>query len=231
MGTESFWIPAAIAAVGGGAEYVNQRNANNRQQDATVKGIQDQARIQSEAAGKASALTRQIAASNPNKIAGTATGAYVDQLRRNASAPGSSAIAPSVIGSSRYKSGVDQSAQNVANFGNTNASEMGNIDAAVRQRQNEGLAMQDLGTDLNGLGAKSYTTNFVDQLRQQQAGTANPWVSLFAGMLKNYGLSAAGGAASKGSSLFGGAGKAASSAGGGALDAGSGLLKTAGSLA
>ena len=56
---------------------------------------------------------------------------------------------------------------------------MANADAAVRQRQNEGLAMQTLGTNLNTIGAESYTKNFVDQLRAQTAGQQSPWVSLF----------------------------------------------------
>jgi hypothetical protein len=60
---------------------------------------------------------------------------------------------------------------------------MGNIDAATRLRQNEGLGMSTLGTGLNTLGAQSYATNFINQLRSQTGGQADPWVSLFSGML------------------------------------------------
>ena len=61
---------------------------------------------------------------------------------------------------------------------------MGQLDAAVRQRQNEGLSMEDLQTKLNTLGQKSWGQNFVDQLRAQVAGQANPWVNLLGGMLQ-----------------------------------------------
>jgi hypothetical protein len=50
--------------------------------------------------------------------------------------------------------------------------------------------MQTLGTNLNTIGAQSYSQNFVDQLRAAAAGQASPWVSLFTGLLgagaKNY---------------------------------------------
>lgn len=83
------------------------------------------------------------------------------------------------------------------------AGEMGAIDAAVRQRQNEGLAQQTLGTNLNTLGAQSYTKNFVDQLRAKASGQANPWVGLLGQLATNYGMSAAGSALGNGASAGG----------------------------
>ena len=38
--------------------------------------------------------------------------------------------------------------------------------------------MQTAGTNLNLLGAQSYTQNFVDQLKANAAGQQNPWLSL-----------------------------------------------------
>lgn len=106
----------------------------------------------------------------------------MSQLRKNAagaSQPGaSSALAPAAGASSRYGADVGKSQAAVSGFGNDMAGEMGQIDAAVRQRQNEGLAQQTLGTDLNTLGAQSYTKNFVDQLRAQAAGVPSAWGTL-----------------------------------------------------
>lgn len=158
--------------------------------------------------GKANAqvkgLTDQIARNGPSQIQGKATGDYIDALRKNAAgstqggqtgapttygAP-TSALAPAVGANPRYAADLATSQKQVSDYGNTYANEMGSIDAAVRQRQNEGLGMQTLGTNLNTLGAQSYTKNFVDQLKSQAAGQANPWVSLFSGLLgagaKNY---------------------------------------------
>jgi hypothetical protein len=207
MGTEEFWVPALLAATSAGAQYVNQSQANSRQQSDEVQAIQNQQALRSKANGAVNALTSQVAKDSPNAIAGQATGDYVNELRKNAAGStqgGSttsgtqtfgqpvSALPPnSVAGAnSRYGSDLATGQQQVQQFGNTYAGEMGQIDAATRQRQNEGLAANTLGTNLNTLALQSYGQNFADQLRARAAGQANPWVSLFSGMLgagaKNY---------------------------------------------
>jgi hypothetical protein len=205
LGTEEFWVPAVLAAVSAGAQYVNTSNAASRANNAETQSIDDQAHIRANANGAVKQLTNQIGTNSPNALKDQAETAFVNTLRSNAAgsaqggntAPGStnfgssiSALTPSTVGSSRYKSGTANSQQQVEQFGNTNADEMATVDAAVRQRQGEGLAQQTLGTGLNTLGAESYTQNFVDQLRAQSAGQSSPWVSLFsnvAGNLANYG--------------------------------------------
>jgi hypothetical protein len=89
------------------------------------------------------------------------------------------------VGSSQYKADSAKSQQEVQQYGNAQASEMGDLDAAVRQRQNEGLDMQTLNTNLNTLGAQSYSQNFVDQLRAQTQGQTAPWAGLVSGLLGN----------------------------------------------
>ena len=197
MGTEEFWVPAALALASSGAEYANQSSANKRQQAGETQSIIDQQNLEGKANAQVKALTDQIARNSPNQIQGKATGDYVAALRKSAAggtpttygAP-TSALAPAVGADPRYAADLASSQKQVSDYGNTYAGEMGQIDAAVRQRQNEGLGMQTLGTNLNTLGAQSYTQNFVDQLKAQAAGQANPWVSLFSGMLgagaKNY---------------------------------------------
>lgn len=203
MGTEEFWVPAVIAAVGGGAEAINQKNANNRAQTTETQNILDQQKLEGQASAGARALTSQIAQDNPAQIQGKATGDYVAQLRKNAAGSGSgtgnaknqfgmptSSLAPAAGANPRYASAVSDSQGQVGSYGGTLADEMGGIDAAVRQRQNEGLGMSTYATGLQGLNQQSFGTNFVNQLRTQAAGQANPWVSLFSGMAaaggKNY---------------------------------------------
>jgi hypothetical protein len=198
MGTEEFWVPVALAALSGGAQYANQSKANSRQNAAETQNIIDQQQLQSQANSQVNALTKQIQQNSPAQIAGQATGDYVSQLRKNAAGStqggsttggpttygaSTSALAPNVIGSSRYQADKGTSQQQVEDYGNQYASEMGNLDAAVRQRQNEGLSMNTLATNLNTLNQQSWGKNFVNQLRAQAAGNANPWVSLFAGAL------------------------------------------------
>src|SRR5882724_4198569 len=112
MGTEEFWIPAVLAAVGTGANAINTKNANNRADTAQAQSIMDQQAIQQKAGAATKQTVDAIQNSSPQKIADTATGAYVAQLRKNAAAPGSagSALAPAVGGSSRYKNDVTTAA-------------------------------------------------------------------------------------------------------------------------
>ena len=194
VGTEEFWVPAALSAISAGGQYVNQQNALNRQNTAETQAINNQQQIRGQANNQVKQLTDQIAKNTPEQLQGKATGDFIKQLRQNVgSSPQSSgptsALAPVVGGSSRYNAGVAQSGQDVQNYGNTNASELAAIDSAVRQRQNEGLGMQTLGTNLNTLGAESYMKNFVDQLRAQASGQTSPWVSLFSNLAGNAGKS------------------------------------------
>lgn len=200
MGTEAFWIPAAIAALGTGAQAVNQSNANQRASNSEAQSIANQQQYRQQANDQVKNLTQQIATNNPQQIANKETSDFVNTLRRNAAGsatPGAasstsdsnfgapvSALPPAAGASSRYKSDAASSQKETQQYGQDYATEIGNIDAAVRQRQNEGLALNTLGTNLNTLGAESYTKNFVDQLRSQAAGQANPWVGLFSGMLQ-----------------------------------------------
>lgn len=201
MGTEEFWVPAVLAAVSAGGQYINQSNANKRQQNAEVQSITDQQKLRDQANSQVKALTSQVASNNPNQLASQAEGSYINQLRKNAAGStqgGSTSDSPTTFGAStsalppvagadpRYAAGLKQSQADVQNYGTTYAKEMAGIDSAIRQRQNEGLGMQTLGTNLNTLGATSYTQNFVDQLRAQAGGTQNPWATLGSNIVGNY---------------------------------------------
>lgn len=199
MGTEEFWVPAVLAAASAGSQYVNQTNATSRQNDAETQAIDNQMQLRNQANSQVKNLTSQIAKDSPSQIAAKSTGDYVAALRKNAAGStqggsttggtqtfgqSSSALPPnSVAGAnSRYGRDLASGQQEVENFGNTYADEMGQIDAAQRQRQNEGLAMQTESGKLNTLGLQSYGQNFVDQLRSQAAGQSSPWISLFSNL-------------------------------------------------
>jgi len=201
MGTEEFWIPAAIAALGTGVQAVNTSQARSRENAGEVQNILDQQKLQSKANSQVKQLTQKIGQNTPDQLAKQATGAYVDVLRKNAAgtqkggpssvdnlfgAPTSS-LSPTSAGSSRYKAGTAASQNEVGDYGNTLATEMGNIDAATRQRQNEALDMGGLSTNLNLLGAESYTKNFSDRLAASAAGQTSPWASLLGSVLQNSG--------------------------------------------
>lgn len=190
----AFLVPAALSALSAGGQYINQRNASNRADTAEVQSIADQQAARAQANAGIHQLTNQIATDNPNTLAAKATGDYVSQLRQNAAGAagqgadttggtqtfGQSTSSLPVVagGSSRYNADTAASQKQVQDYGDEYANEMGQIDAASRMRQNEGLAMQTEAGNLNGLNLQSYGQNFVDQLRAQTAGQQNPWLSL-----------------------------------------------------
>ena len=198
-GTEEFWVPAVLAAVSAGGQAVNQSNANKRGQNAQVQAIDNQQQLREQANSQVKNLTQQISQNSPNALANKETSDFVSTLRKNeagSATPGASSntpdtnfgapvsALPSAAGaSSRYKTGTANAQQQVQQYGQDNAQQMSAIDSAVRQRQNEGLAMQTLGTNLNTIGAKSYGQGWVDQLRAATAGQASPWASMFSTML------------------------------------------------
>jgi hypothetical protein len=187
-----------MTAVSTGASYINQSNANNRQQAANVQAIDNQNQLREQANSQVKQQTQNIAASSPQQLANKETGDFVNTLRQNAAgsaaggATGNSptnfgapvtALGPTPGASSRFKSGSAAAQEQTQQYGQTNAEEMGAVDAAVRQRQNEGLQMQTLGTKLNQLSAQSQIRGFVDKLRANAAGQQNPYVSLFSNVL------------------------------------------------
>jgi hypothetical protein len=210
-GTEEFWVPAVIAAVGAAGQGVNQMNANKRGQNAQVQAMDNQDQFREQANSQVKNLTQQIATNSPQAIANKETGDFVQNLRKNeagSAAPGAtsntpdtnfgqpvSALAPATGASSRYKTSTANAQTQTQEYGNDNAEQMSAIDSAVRQRQNEGLALNTLGTNLNVLGARSASQGWVDQLRARAAGTTSPWADMFSSMLqKGAGAYAANGA-------------------------------------
>src|SRR5580658_8593208 len=126
----AFLIPAAISAIGTGAQAYNQNRANSAQDAAETQGIINQQSLQEKAASGVNALTKQIATDTPSQIASKATGEYVQQLRKNAGAVANgqggstSSLAPAIGANSRYNTGVAASNAAVQDYGDTNAQEM-----------------------------------------------------------------------------------------------------------
>lgn len=202
-----------------------------------MSNIGQQQQLESKAANEATQLTQQIAKNNPQQIQAQETSAFVNNLRKNQGATNpsggslnptagaGSALSPVVGGSARYNADVGNAQTAQEQYGNTTANEVAAVDAAVRQRQNEGLAMNSLATNLNTLGAQSSALNFVNQLRAQAGGQTNPWVSLGTNLLGNAGTSLSknwpGGVPSTSNSLTG---QSLTDIGGGLSQTGNGYL-------
>jgi len=197
-GTEEFWVPAVLAAVSAGGQAINQSNANARQQNAETEAIDAQEQYRQQANDQVKALTQQINQNTPQQIQNSEQAQFVNQLRQNqagSAAGGSTSNDPNNFGapvsalgntagaSKAFKASADNSQKETQQYGNTEAKQLSALDAAVRQRQNEGLAMNTLQTNLNTLGQASAGTGFVNQLRAQTAGETSPWATLFSNIL------------------------------------------------
>jgi hypothetical protein len=183
MGTEAFWIPAAMAAVGGITSAVNSRNATKRQNNSVVQSMADQQTYKDQANSAVNKMTQNINTSNPAALANKETGDFVKTLRSNVGGAASSSLGPVPGASSRYNTDKAAASADTQSYGNTNATEMSAVDAAINQRRNEAGSMQSLGAHLNTLGAESQAKSFTDQLRTQAAGVQNPWVSMFSNVM------------------------------------------------
>ena len=201
MGTEEFWIPAVLAAVGTGASAYNSISANQRSQAQEAQGIQQQQALRQQAAGMVNKTIQNVAASNPAALQRQATGDFVSQLRTNAGAtnPTLGGTQGTPGANPRFAQDVNASNNTVQNFGANQAGDLAAMSAAVRQRQQEGLAMGTLQTNLGLTGAQAGSQAFLTQLRAATAGQQNPWLSLGAGL-----LSGGASAYSKNPTAFGG---------------------------
>jgi len=197
LGTEAFWIPAAVAAVSAIGSGVNQSNANKRANNAEVVAQDNANKFRNQANNLVKQQTNSIATSNPQQIQNSEQSQFVNSLRKNVGGTDSSGNPTSALGpvagaSSRYNAGTKAASADVQNFGGNIAGQESAVDAAIRQRQNEGLQMQTLGTNLNGLNQQAYSQSFVDQLRSKAAGVQSPWVSMFSKILGGAANTAAG---------------------------------------
>lgn len=168
-----------MPAVGMAAQYFNQKNANARGQRAQVGAIANQNAFRNTANTDVTNQTNNIANSSPAPIANAENANFVNTLRNNVGQGTKSALAPTPGASKRYASDAATAGAATQSFGDTQAGQVSALDAALRQRQNEGLQMQTLGTNLNTINAASQKQNYVDQLRAQAVSQPNPWVSLF----------------------------------------------------
>jgi hypothetical protein len=205
MGTEAFWIPAAIAAVSAIGSGANQYYANKRGQNAEAVALDNANNFKTKANADVNQLTQKIANNNPNAAANAEEGNFVSTLRKNVGgttgsastsptnfgAP-TSALGPTPGANKRFNSDTAAANSQVQSYGNTNAGEMSAVDTAINQRKNEGLQMGTLSANLNQLNQQAYGQTFVDQLRAKTAAQPNPWVDMF-----TKGLGAASGGMSK----------------------------------
>lgn len=210
MGTEAAWVPWALAAVGAGAGYVNQRNVERRQDDILSRQIAQNMSRQQEADRAMAETMRERAASSAETDRQASTATYLDAVRA-AQAQATRGLGQVGAVSRAYTDSANDAALGVGDYGARTAELMARLDAPALQREREGLDADRLRIRLGQIGRAADSDDYLARLRLQMV-RANPW------------LAAAGGLAT-------GAAGAMAGRGGAAAGAGSGGLSTFGSEA
>lgn len=183
MGSEAFWVPAAIAAVGAGVQQVDAHKTAQRQDEEAAQGIRIQGDTQQKADAQVAQNIKSLQGSSPEAARASAADAFLTQLRRNsASANGSQVVG----GSARYKGDIADSTQNVADYGAKLADTQSRILAPNLQRQQEGQNSQQLAANLSEIGRQSNANQFLSQLRMRGI-TGDPWMQAGGSILEGAG--------------------------------------------
>ena len=183
MGTEEFWVPAVIAAVGAGAQQVDAHNTAQRQDEQAAQGIRIQGADQQKADTQVAQNIQKLQGSSPEAARANAANAFITQLRRNSA---ESTGVPVAGGSARYKGDIATSNQNITDYGNNLADTQASILAPNLQRQAEGQNSQQLAANLSEIGRQSQANAFLSQLRMRGI-TNNPWAQAGGSILEGVG--------------------------------------------
>lgn len=190
MGTESVWVPLAIAAVSAGAQYYNTQQTARKQDNALAEQIRNQAAQQREADARVAKAVQDTAASNPDAARTDALDQYVQQLRRHQEAATGNLNTP-VGASQAFRQDAADAALGVKNYGDQFANLMSRIDAPAIQRQQEAFNFGDLSTDIAGIKRNASGQDFLDELRLRSI-RRNPWIDAGSQIGMAYALGAAG---------------------------------------
>ena len=204
MGTEALWVPLAMTALAGGAQYYNTQQTANRQDNTLAASLRQEGQLQDQANAKTSQLIQDTAKSSPTAAKTGLLDQFHQQMLAN---QGSSTNSLNQAGdtSAAYKKAATDAALGISQYGNTSANNIASIDAPGLQRQGEAQNMMKFGTQVGQLKQQSAADNFLAQMRLR-AIRPNPWVSAAseaAGAYSRYGGGGYGAAAGSGASAVG----------------------------
>lgn len=173
MGTEAFWIPAAIAALSAGASAYQTHEVAKDQDQAAAQGIKSQQAKQREIDSRANQEITALEGSSPEDERAAAMEKYMQQLR---SARGNMEGGGNVPGASeRYQQDVVTSKASIGNFGDKIADILSRVQSAGDQRRNEGYSFGRMGSDVATTAREAQGADFLNRLRMNGI-QRNPWV-------------------------------------------------------
>lgn len=173
MGTEAFWVPLALTALGTGANMYNENRVAQRQEDESTKLMTTQQRQQQKADAALNDNLTSLEGSTPEAERQKALGGFLEMLRANSSsAEGGGSIAGA---SDRYGQDAATSQAAIQNYGVNRADNLSRIVAPGRQRMNEDIATGRTGDVVAGVARDADAERFLSMLRMNSI-RSNPYL-------------------------------------------------------
>lgn len=180
MGAAAAALPI-IAAVAGPAIGWYQQKQYDKQIDRNLaRGIQKRARRQEEANAKVASTIAKTAASNPDDERKQMLEGYKKQLAANRG-QAQSGLTNVAGASDTYAKDLLNAALGIDTQGARTSDIFSRIDAPREQRRGEARDVAMLGSELDTIGRKSQSEDYINELRRSRI-RKNPWLSALAGI-------------------------------------------------
>lgn len=153
-----------LTAVGGGAGYVNDRNALKRQDRQAAEGIRRQSELSRKSNTRINEQVQDIAGNTGEAERAQALDGFLNALRQ--SDESATGALPNVAGANtRYAEDVSAGRSKVRSEGVDRAGRLSRIDAPLYQRMNEGHRVGRTAADIGELGRQSTAEDYLTRLR------------------------------------------------------------------
>lgn len=184
----------ALSGAGDAVTMVGDYLAQQRKDRAIRDAIRNREGHQKKIDARTMQSIHALRDSNPETERKKAMGEFMQQLNSAQAVQQSRGVqGPSGVTLSRAPAAASAVNTGVAATGRREADITARTAAPFRQRLEEGLARGRLGSDIRYLMRDMDRQNFLDQLRIQRRGTANPWWGMAGKMLKGIGMGMAAG--------------------------------------
>jgi len=175
-GLDPVTIGTVVSGLGGVAQLVNSQRALRNQDREVARGIAARSLLQREAGDRVRQQIQEFSASSPEAERRQQNDAFIAALRKAKAADGGADFDATGAVSDRFTADVGQARANAVTEGRNLSGQLAAVDAPGLQRQREARGIADTATDLNTIGDRANSLDFLTQLRAAQAGRTNPWV-------------------------------------------------------
>ena len=180
MGTELL-IPLALAAVSGGAQYVNSQNVARKQDQTLAAQIRNQNQLQQQADAKTAQLIQKEGQSTDTQDKAKSQAQFNQALAQKMPQAAPALNVPGAV-SAAYKNSKSDAALGISDYANNLSDVTSSIDAPTMERQRDQIQNIDpYQTSIGLLSRQNAGDNYLYNLKLNNI-RANPWLSLISGV-------------------------------------------------